>query len=388
MLGRSAFLSAPRIKCASSRQESTEAALAELADSLNQPDVGLVVVFFSSHYDTEVLAKTICRYFDPSTVIGCSTAGEVGPLGYTVGGITGFSIHRDDLAFEVGLITQVSQFDLHTGRLFAHQLKENLQQRVDHLPPEAFFGFMLIDGLSRREESVARAFHDGLGGIPLMGGSAADDLRFKESWILYEGRCVKNAALLLVCATPYLFHVFKTQHFVGGGDRLVVTGALVRQRDVTEINGCPALEEYARCVGLSVGQLDATVFASYPFVVRIGHTDFVRSIQKINPDGSLRFFCAIEEGVVMRVANGIDMLDNLTSALEVVAQRIGEPALIIGCDCILRHLEARVRGRLERVGQLLSQSKVVGFSTYGEQYRGLHVNQTFTGIAIGSGKRL
>jgi hypothetical protein len=27
---------------------------------------------------------------------------------------------------------------------------------------------------------------------------------------------------------------------------------------------------------------------------------------------------------------------------------------------------------------------VVGFSTYGEQYNGIHVNQTFTGVAIGS----
>ncbi len=387
MVERSADLAAPRIQCGSSMQESAEAALEELADSVSQPDMGLVVLFFSSHYDRDGLAKAVGKHFDSSKVIGCSTAGEIGPLGYTVGGMTGFSIHRDDLQFELGLITQVSQFDLQAGRLFAHKLRENLQQRVTHLPPDAFFGFMLIDGLSRREEGVARAFHDGLGGIPLMGGSAADDLKFKESWILYEGRFVKNAALLLVSATPFLFHVFKTQHFVGGGERLVVTGAIPRQRDVTEINGCPALEEYARCVGLSVSQLEATVFASYPFVVRIGHTDFVRSIQKINSDGSLRFFCAIEEGVVLRVANGIDMLDNLTSALEVVAQRIGEPALIIGCDCILRHLEARAQGRLDHVGRLLSQSNVVGFSTYGEQYRGLHVNQTFTGIAIGSGRR-
>jgi hypothetical protein len=30
---------------------------------------------------------------------------------------------------------------------------------------------------------------------------------------------------------------------------------------------------------------------------------------------------------------------------------------------------------------------VVGFSTYGEQYRSMHVNQTFTGVAIGKAKR-
>lgn len=387
MTDQSANLYAPRIQCGSSVQESAEAAVAELAQALDQPDVGLIVLFFSSRYDRQALTQSICQRFDPSKVIGCSTAGEIGPLGYTVGGMTGFSFHRDDLRYELGLITQLSQFDLQAGRLFAHKLKENLRQRVSDLPSEAFFGFMLVDGLSRREESVARAFHDGLGGISLMGGSTADDLSFKETWILHEGRIVSNAALLLVSATPFPFHVFKTQHFVGGGERLVVTGAVPQQRDVTEINGCPAREEYARCVGVGVSQLDSAVFSSYPFVVRIGHTDFIRSIQKINPDGSLRFFCAIEEGVVLRIANGIDLLDNLASTLEVVTQRIGEPALIIGCDCILRHLEARAQGRLDHVGRLLSRAKAVGFSTYGEQYRGLHVNQTFTGIAFGSGRR-
>jgi hypothetical protein len=34
---------------------------------------------------------------------------------------------------------------------------------------------------------------------------------------------------------------------------------------------------------------------------------------------------------------------------------------------------------------LLAGCRVVGFSTYGEQFRGMHVNQTLTGIAFGDG---
>lgn len=384
---RPGFSSGPRIKSASTALSSVDAALAAMASTLDQPDIGLVVLFFSSHYDRDALALALCRHFDPSLVIGCTTAGEIGPSGYTVGGMSGFSIHRDDLQFELGLLTQISEFDLQAGRLFAHKLKENLCRRAINSPPESFFGFMLIDGISRREESVARAFHDGLGGIPLMGGSAGDDLKFKESWVLYDGHFVQNAVLLLVAATPFLFHVFKTQHFVGGDERLVVTGALPQQRLVTEFNGCPAAEEYGRSIGIPVDQLDASTFASYPVVVRIGYTDFVRSIQKMNPDGSLSFFCAIDEGIVLRIANCIDMIDNLNSTFELVTQRIGLPTLILGCDCILRHLEARARGNFDRVGTLLSRANVVGFSTYGEQYRGLHINQTFTGIAISAGRR-
>ncbi len=46
------------------------------------------------------------------------------------------------------------------------------------------------------------------------------------------------------------------------------------------------------------------IFAAYPVVVRIGNADFVRSIQKMNPDGSLTFYCAIDEGIVFKVAKG------------------------------------------------------------------------------------
>ena len=42
---------------------------------------------------------------------------------------------------------------------------------------------------------------------------------------------------------------------------------------------------------------------------------YVRSIQKVNPDGSLTFFCAIEAGVVLRMAKGVDLIANLEDAL-------------------------------------------------------------------------
>ena len=35
------------------------------------------------------------------------------------------------------------------------------------------------------------------------------------------------------------------------------------------------------------------------------------------------------------------------------------------------------------VSKLLAQNHAIGFSTYGEQFHGMHVNQTFTGVAIG-----
>jgi hypothetical protein len=37
----------------------------------------------------------------------------------------------------------------------------------------------------------------------------------------------------------------------------------------------------------------------------------------------------------------------------------------------------------DRVSQMLAANNVIGFSTYGEQFAAMHLNQTFSGIAFG-----
>jgi hypothetical protein len=119
-------------------------------------------------------------------------------------------------------------------------------------------------------------------------------------------------------------------------------------------------------------------------VVLIDGTNYVRSIQKANPDGSLTFFCAIENGLVLRVAKGLDLVENLEQAFTQIRAEIGLPQLVLGCDCILRKLEISQNSLTDRTGEILLRNNTIGFNTYGEQFHGVHVNQTFVGIAIGT----
>jgi len=90
---------------------------------------------------------------------------------------------------------------------------------------------------------------------------------------------------------------------------------------------------------------------------------------------------------VLTVSDGDDIAKNLDAALTKLATELGSVDLILGFDCILRRLEAQQKQRSLDVSQVLKRHGVVGFSTYGEQYRSMHVNQTFTGVAIGKAKR-
>jgi hypothetical protein len=162
----------------------------------------------------------------------------------------------------------------------------------------------------------------------------------------------------------------------------VITEAEPEQRLVRIINGEPAVEAYARLIGTPVAQLNAAVFSHHPLMLRVGDDYYVRSVAGIEADGSLKFLCAIDSGLVLTIGEGGSAQESFAQKIEQIRQEIGEPAVIIGCDCILRRLEMEERGIDDRIGQLMSRNKVFGFSTYGEQFNSLHINQTFTGVAI------
>jgi hypothetical protein len=283
-----------------------------------------------------------------------------------------------------GLLERLSQFEIAKGHDFAQGLLQKLESKAPQASPENSFALMLIDGLSVREEPVAHAIQYALGKITLFGGSAGDDQQFSKTYVFNEGRFHADSAVLILINTTLPFRMFKTQHFLSTDERLVVTEADTATRTVKEINGLPAAAEYARLVGVDVHELNPMRFAAAPVVVIIDGTDYVRSIQKANPDGSLTFFCAIEEGVVFRVAHGVGLVKNLEQTFDKIRAELGKPQLVIGCDCILRKLEVSQNGLNESVAELFRSNNTIGFNSYGEQYHGVHVNQTLTGIAIGS----
>lgn len=359
-------------------------AAAEFQAAVAQPDMELVIFFCSSEYDLGLLAEEMNRLFAGIQVVGCTTAGEIGPAGYRSQSLSGASFPAGSCVAVSGLLERLHQFDITRGHDFAQTLLQRLESKAPGAGPENSFAFLLIDALSRREEPVTHALQYALGKIPLFGGSAGDDLHFVKTQVFADGRFHSDSAALILINTALPFKIFKTQHFVPTDERLVVTEADPAKRIVSEINGLPAAEEYARLVGVEVHELSAMSFAASPVVVMIDGTDYVRSIQKANPDGSLTFYCAIEEGLVLRVAHGVDLVNNLEQTFDLIRAEIGSSQLVIGCDCILRNLELTQNSLKDRVGEIFVRNNAIGFSSYGEQFRGVHVNQTLTGCAIGA----
>lgn len=357
-------------------------AAAELHQAIAQPEMGLAVFFCSAGYDLDVLAAEIAGRFGDVEIIGCTTAGEITPVGYRDGAITGFSIAAAECRAVISLIEDLSGFQIASGQQAADALVTRLGRRRSAQLPHSF-AMLLIDGMSANQEIVLSAIHGRMDGIPIVGGSAGDDLRLQRTHVYHRGRFYTDAALLTLVRLRRRVKIFHSQHFYGTDTRMVVTQADPARRTVGEINAEPAAREYARLVGLDVTQLTPAVFAERPVMVKAGGEFYVRSIQRANADGSLTFFCAIDEGVVLRLARHKDIVVQLHGLFGAIHDEIGPPELVIGFDCVLRNLEAERRQLRHAAGRILADNNVVGFSSYGEQFAGMHVNQTFTGVAIG-----
>jgi hypothetical protein len=359
-----------------------EAALREVCALMPEGRPSLSIFFCSSGYDLEALAKLIPDFL-PDPVVGCTSAGEIhAPDGYVKDGFALVSLYSPELKAYPRLVSGLARFDVNAAQTLAQGLRDEAAGG-GVLKAESMFTFLMVDGMSMLEEQLVAMLFGNMDGVPLIGGSAGDGLRFGTTQVYFGGAFRSDAAVLVLVDTTLPFETFRIQHFEPTGKRLVISESDGSTRTVFEINGGPAAEEYARAVGIDLRELTPQVFAAYPVMLRIGGEYFVRSIQKANPDGSLTFFCAIDNGLVLTVAKGKNLVEHLGAELARIRGRVPGFQFVLGCDCILRRLELEQKGQIEAAGEVLKDYNFIGFSTYGEQYNGIHVNQTLTGVALG-----
>lgn len=381
---------APPLETLCSAQVSTPdsaAAGAELVRKLAPTERDLALCFVGPGHDLDALAQTLAAASPGTQWIGCTTAGEFGPAGCTRGSLVGLALKSPDFCSTTLVLPDVNDLDL--GGL--HRAVREALGELDRDGPcpatASTFALLLVDGLSRVEEQLASTLHTALAGVPLVGGSAADGLAFRETRVLVDGQFRSGAATLTIVRTLRPVETLQLQHFRAGQAKLVVTEAVPSERRVLELDAEPAAIAYARYIGVERGALDPDVFSRHPLVVRIAGRDCLRAVQRANADESLSFFCAIDEGLVLSIGERGRLIDELEAELESAARNMGGVDAVLGFDCILRQLEARATEQVPELSAVLQRFGVVGFATYGEQIAGLHLSQTFTGVAIGRAVR-
>lgn len=372
------------LRAVSTDATDVRAFVTEVAKDAAAIDAGFALLFFSqSLMQAAELSKAMRRTLPKLAYAACSTAGEITPGGLQDGQVVCILFPARNFAAASTMVREISTSGIHAISGEVEALKRDLAKKPGKKRGGNVFALCLIDGLSYAEEAVTSAIHWQLDDIPLIGGSAGDDLKFKSTALISNGQVSADAAIIILFQTDVPFHVFKTDNFVATDNKLVVTSSDPDHRIVHEFNARNAAEEYASAVGLMPADLTTMSFASYPTIVKVGGEHFCRSIQKANDDGSMSYFCAIDDGIVLSIARAVDMVESMDQALKEVDEKLGGTDVILGFDCVLRRLDAVNRQVVRGLSELYKKNHVVGFSTYGEQYHSMHLNQTFTGIAFG-----
>ncbi|PDT81274.1 FIST N-terminal domain-containing protein [Sinorhizobium sp. BJ1] len=354
-------------------------AVETLSRQLGSGPFSLIMLFMSPAADLVRLPIEAARVFDGVPIVGCTTAGEISDAGYDEGTIVALALPTEYFRVDTVTIPDLMRLDPPALAAALVRTRTAMAQQYPELAHE--FAMLLVDGLSQKEDELTSALAAGLGATPMLGGSAGDGTRFERTFVLDGHRLSRNAAVLALVRTECSVRVFNFDHLIPTEKRMVVTEADPHRRIVRQINAEPAAREYARLVGKDPQQLTPFTFAANPVAVRMGTRHHVRAIRQVMENGDLVFFSAIDEGVVLTITEPADMHGQLKRELAGLCMP-ERPTAILAFDCILRRLEAEEKQVIGRVSGLLRRYGVIGFSTYGEQFGPMHVNQTMTGLAI------
>jgi hypothetical protein len=363
------------IAAASSALDPDSAAL-EILATIATTEPALVLLFASPSRNLAQIARRLRGAELPQcTVIGCTTAGELCSLGYRRDTVVAISFPRSTFRARAVLLRDLSRLDVSDWMAQIRTLLEGFQPDNNR----HVIGLVLIDGLSNQEDVLIAALDAALARFPVFGGSAGAGLDFRHADVLLDDALASDAAVFCLIESDLEVQHIVIDHFRSDGPDMVVTAAKSEQRLVREINAEPAAEEYARLVGVAPQELSPFIFAEHPLIVQINGRNYVRAIRAQTEDGSLQLMSAVETGTVLQIGHADHLVEGFEHALSALP---APPLLTLSFDCILRRLAAERAGLTDEIARLFGRYNVAGFSTYGEQHGGIHVNQTFVGLAF------
>lgn len=361
------------IKPAYSTEPSPRKNVADLAAQFSGLSPRFIVFFASSSFEPATLGAAMQLQFPMADIIGCTTAGELVNEKVLRNSVVAMAFDAkalEDVA--IGVVqnlrteNQVPQvfttFERHTG----HKMMD--------LDTNRYVGLILIDGLSGAEEKVMEKIGD-LTNVLFVGGSAADDMKLKTTYVFANGKAYPNAAVLALLKPRTGFEVVKTQSFCAVETVLKATRVNEAERIVYEFDGKPARDMYAKAVGLPIEKATSK-FMDQPFGLMVEDEPFVRGLREFRDD-ALVFFCNIKEGAELNLLRPTNIVEDTRAVVEAQKKQLGTISGLIHFNCCFRALQLEQWGQWEEYGKLFAGIPTVGFSTYGEQYVG-HINQTST----------
>jgi hypothetical protein len=374
------------IKSIFSKKTSEEEVVLDIKNKLKNSDVELIVFFASSSFDQEKLSYLMKETFKESTVVGCSTAGEIVSGQLLNNSVVAMAINSNVVSdMKVEVIENIKE-NLSLESAF-DSFERYFNESLYTMDITKFVGIVLMDGISKKQEQIMDLIGNRTN-IFFVGGTAGDDCKYLKTHVCADGKAYIEGTVLLMLKIndDAEFNIIKTQSVKPLGNTLIANKVNEETREVIEFNNMPASVAYADAVGADSIEDVQKYFKTNPVGLIIEEDDiYVRSPQMIN-DTRIEFCCRILNGMEVRLLRTTDIINDTKKAIDNEINENGRIEGIINFDCIYRTIKLKKSGLENQYGEIFKDIPTIGFATYGEEFIG-HANQTSTMLLFRSKKK-
>lgn len=333
--------------------------------------IHLTLIFSTIHYPPQKTLPAIQETLNTKTIVGCSAAGVILSESIETRGLAILTVNSDDLQFGIGSVNNINSQDVREGGLLL--ARSSIMDFGKH-GRQAFVFF--VDGFMRNHSLLIKGIQEVLGNVfPILGAGSCDDFHFKQSFQIFKGSILKNAAVGLILGGP--------THGVGVAGRhgwkpLGKPRAVTRAEDnvIQEIDGHKAVRIYEEFFGREIENLHAgrlgRIAVLYPLGIYVeGSREYLlRSIVDLLPDGSIVCQGDIPQGarVHMMIGNKDScLLAAEEAALEARRNLLGKKAQLILVIESLARLKLLGRMAIEEIQRIkrIFGEQIPVFGMYG-----------------------
>jgi hypothetical protein len=342
---------------------------------LNNNKPSFMLLFASpTTFDQQKLLTALKNKSPDSVIIGCSTSGEITPVGSLDNSVALMSIYSDQMNFVSGIGNDIKSDARESGRALAR----DIQGKQNGEKPKA--GLILPDGLAGNGADIVRGVLDVFGSeFMLAGGAAGDDYLFKQTYEYLDDKVVSGSVVGVGMYGNFEFGIGVRHGWIPIGNPRTVTKS--ESNILYELDGKPAVEIYEDQFGkdkevVSSEEPFARLAITYPLGISVEGKDeyLIRDPLTVDGDGAITCAAEIPEGSTVYIMIG-SREEAITAAgdaaekakLQVEGHDI-KAVILFNCIARKKLLMNKKQEEIDKIREVFgTEIPIIGFYTYGEQ---------------------
>ncbi|TDT69745.1 hypothetical protein EV215_1280 [Hypnocyclicus thermotrophus] len=352
---------------------------------LEKKKLRLILFFTSKIENFKEISEKLSKKYIECEIIGITTAGEVhNKAGIVKKSVTGIAFY-ESIEYIISRIEDVKNLPILSRQQIINEFNKKNYLKSKYTNKEV--GILFNEGLSGAEENVLSIINSIFKNkLEIIGGSGGDNCRFEKTFLSLNGELLNNTSLFLYLnfeKTNFKIKTYKDVMYKKTDIKTRITKADFNNRIIYELDNKKASERYAELLGINENRLNKYL-QKHPLGRTVLDDIYISTVFSINADKSIKMYTKIPENITVNILEKKNPLDSQKIVLENIKKDFKKVNMMFTVQCILTELNYR-KNNIEKhfINNLANISDFSGFLSYGEQYKGIHLNQSIILLCIG-----